>query len=305
METLQGNTWEESHDNSIYIKTIPGQIEHLKRLGLIITDDRKASEILSDIGFYRLGFYMFPFEKRYPARVRRDHSFREGTTLDTVIRLYYFDFELRLILLKYISRIEIHLRTSIVNYMSAKYHNNDTWFVDDRIVSPSYCRSFGVIYDRIRLSPYIKWHHHNHSCKYAPAWKTLEFMTIGEIIDLFSAVTNVKDRLAICYHFGIRSLNTFDSYLHSVRRVRNRCAHGGVLYDYAASKRLVAKGPVKLSNTYDRFNLKGAIDVISYLLEYVSVNRKEQLKQELQNLIDECKDNNQLYNAICLASGLE
>ena len=74
---------------------------------------------------------------------------------------------------------------------------------------------------------------------------------------------------------------------------------------YVASKRLVARGPVELSNIYDRFNLKGAINVILYLLGIVSANRKEQMTQELQNLIDECKDNSQLYNAICIASGLK
>ena len=291
--------------SSNYIKTIPGQIEHLKQLGLIIPDEQKAYEILTDIGFYRLGFYMFPFEKKYPAKAGRDHMLKPGISLDTVIRLYYFDFELRHILLKYISRVEIHLRTTIVGYMSAKHLNKDTWFVDDKIVAPSYSRSFGEIYDRIRLSPYIKWHHHNHSCKFAPAWKTLEFMTLSEIIDLLSAITNVKDRLEISYHFGIRSLNTFESYLHAVRRIRNRCAHGGVLYDYMASKRLVAKGPVHFSSVYDRFNLKGAIDVISYLAGVVSVNRKQQLEQELQSLIDKCKDDESLYNAICVASGLK
>lgn len=41
---------------SDYIKTVPQQIEHLKQLGLVVPDDEKASEILSDIGFYRLGF---------------------------------------------------------------------------------------------------------------------------------------------------------------------------------------------------------------------------------------------------------
>ena len=85
---------------SDYIKTIPEQIEHLKELGLIIPDDAKAFEILSDIGFYRLGFYMFPFKKKYPVKVGRDHTIKEGISMDTVLRLYYFDFELRLLLLK-------------------------------------------------------------------------------------------------------------------------------------------------------------------------------------------------------------
>lgn len=284
---------------------IEEQIRELKDRGLIIKNEEKAKEVLADIGFYRLGFYLFPFEKSYPAKHGRDHVLRPGVSLDTILRLYYFDFELRHILLKYISRIEIHLRTTIVNYMSSKHHNKDTWFMDDRIVSPSYCRSFGNIYDRVRLSPYIKWHHHNHSCKYAPAWKTLEFMTFGEIIDLLFALNSIKDRLEICHHFDVHSLNTFASYLNAVRRIRNRCAHGGVLYEYSASKRLVAKGPVKLDNVYDRFNLKGSIDVILYLLSKVSFHRKEEMTQELMSLIDKTKTDKLLYKAICIASGLQ
>ena len=305
METPQGKGREEPRNNNEHIKTVPEQIKYLKELGLIITDERKASEILSDIGFYRLGFYMFPFEKKYPAKVGRDHVFKEGITLDTVIRLYYFDFELRHILLKYISRIEIHLRTTIVNYMSAKHQNNDKWFVDERIVSPSYCRSFDAIYDRIRLSPYIKWHHHNHPCKYAPAWKTLEFMTIGEMLDLFNAISNVTSRLDISNAHGIRSMNTFDNYLTSIRRVRNRCAHGGVLFDYTASEALTAKGPVNMASVPERTNLYGAIAVIKYMTGVVSQNRLADLERELRLLIDKCKDDKTLYTAIKIASGLK
>lgn len=290
---------------SDYIKTIPEQIEHLKELGLVIPDDAKAFEILSDIGFYRLGFYMFPFEKKYPVKVGRDHTIKEGISMDTVLRLYYFDFELRLLLLKYISRIEIHLRTTIVNYMSAKHHNKDTWFVDDSIVSPSYARSFDNIYDRIRLSSYIKWHHHNHPCKYAPAWKTLEFMTIGEIVDLYDAISNVSSRLDISKANEIRSIKTFDNYLTSVRRVRNRCAHAGILFDYAATEALTTQGPVDLSAVPDRTNLRGAIEVIKYLTGIVSANRLADLERELQELIGKCKDDQALYMAIQIASGLK
>lgn len=290
---------------SDYIKWISGQIEQLKGWGLIIPDEEKAFEILSDIGFYRLGFYLFPFEKRYPAKVHRDHYLKRGTSLDTITRLYYFDFDLRLILLKYISRIEIHLRTTIVNYMSAKHHNNDTWFVDDKIVSPSYARSFSEVYERIKLSPYIKWHHHNHPCKYAPAWKTLEYMTIGEIMDLFDAISNVTSRLDICKAHGIRSIKTFDNYFTAIRRVRNRCAHGGVLFDYKANEAMTCKGPVDLSNLPDRTNLNGAIRVIKFLTSNISHNRLADLELELQTLIEGCKDDDVLYIAIKVASGLK
>lgn len=287
------------------VAKIEEQIRELKDRGLIIKDEEKAKEVLADIGFYRLGFYLFPFEKSYPAKHGRDHVVRPGVSLDTILRLYYFDFELRHILLKYISRIEIHLRTTIVNYMSFKHHNKDTWFVDDRIVSPSYCRSFGDIYDRVRLSPYIKWHHHNHSCKYAPAWKTLEFMTLGEIMDLFDSIINVNSRLDICKAHGIRSIKTFDSYLTAIRRVRNRCAHGGVLFDYTANEALTVKGPVDLLFVPDRTNLHGVISVIQYFTEIVSGNRSKDLNRELAQLIDKCRDEDALYTAIIIASGIK
>ena len=290
---------------SHYFKTIPEQLEHLKKLGLFIPDEIKAIDILSDIGFYRLGFYLFPFEKKYPAKTGRDHLIRDGVSIDTALRLYYFDFELRLMLLKYISRIEIHLRTTIVNYMSAKHHNKDTWFIDETIVSPAYVRSFNNIYDRVRLSSYIKWHHHNHACKYAPAWKTLEFMTLGEIVDLYDAISNVSSRLDISRAHGIRSIKTFDNYLASIRRIRNRCAHAGILFDYAATEALTTHGPVNLSVAADRTNLYGAIEVIKFLTGIVSANRLVDLELELQALIDKCKDDKTLYMAIKIASGLK
>lgn len=89
-----------------------------------IEDEKKAAECLLDIGYFRLGFYWFPFEKSYPRKVKRDHNFKDNTKFDYAIKLYYFDFDLRNIFLKYISRIEINFRTTIVYYVSNTYKNN-------------------------------------------------------------------------------------------------------------------------------------------------------------------------------------
>ena len=43
-------------------KTIDEQIEILRSHGIIVKDECKAKEILHDIGYYRLGFYFFPFD---------------------------------------------------------------------------------------------------------------------------------------------------------------------------------------------------------------------------------------------------
>ena len=46
--------------------TIQEQIKLLKNRGMSIPNEKKAAEVLLDIGFYRLGFYAFPFEKSFP-----------------------------------------------------------------------------------------------------------------------------------------------------------------------------------------------------------------------------------------------
>ena len=82
--------------------TIEQQISLLQERGMVIVDIEKAKEYLLDIGYYRLGFYWFPFEKTYPNLTLRNHYFNAGTTLENAIKLYYFDFDVRNILQKYI-----------------------------------------------------------------------------------------------------------------------------------------------------------------------------------------------------------
>ena len=41
--------------------TIEQQIEKLKSHGMVFDDEDKAKEILLDVGYYRLGFYSFPY----------------------------------------------------------------------------------------------------------------------------------------------------------------------------------------------------------------------------------------------------
>src|SRR5690606_39785255 len=67
------------------ISTIEQQIERLESRGMTIPDYEKAKEHLLDIGYYRLGFYWYYFEKD------KEHNFFDYTNLDDVIDLYYLD----------------------------------------------------------------------------------------------------------------------------------------------------------------------------------------------------------------------
>lgn len=94
--------------------TLESQVNLLRSRGMTIADEAKAKEVLLDVGYYRLGFYWFPFEKSYPAKRNRTHEFVTGSNFDDAVKLYYFDYKLRSILAFYINRIEINFR----NYLT-------------------------------------------------------------------------------------------------------------------------------------------------------------------------------------------
>ena len=167
--------------------TIKEQIELLKNRGMSIPDEQKTEEILLDVGFYRLGFYAFPFEKTFPNLNNRTHQYKEGTNFTDVVELYYFDYDLRNILMYYLNRIEVNLRTFITYTVSNYYKDSPTWFVDSAVMNRSYIDDFEVkVYKTIRENPVIKRHHQKYiNDRFAPAWKTVEFMTLGNICSLF------------------------------------------------------------------------------------------------------------------------
>lgn len=161
---------------------VDAQIQLLKDRGLYIDDDEKAKEYLLDIGYYRLGFYWHYFE------VDENHNLREGISLDDIIKLYYFDVDLRNLLGKYLYRIEVHFRTQVVYHVSNHYLQSPTWFNDPRVVNAPFIQKLPKIYnDKFKSKNVpIRDHHAKYiNDIYAPTWKTLEFFTFGQVYTLF------------------------------------------------------------------------------------------------------------------------
>lgn len=293
--------------------TLSEQIALLRRRGMIIDDEAKAQEVLLDIGYYRLGFYWFPYEKVHPQKGLRTHEFREGARFDHVVKLYYFDFNLRNMLMKYLNRIEINFKTFLTYHVSTLHPDSPTWFANPEIVSDKYIKGFKKKYGSLREKYSIIQHHHeiHKEDKYAPAWKTIEYMTFGAVIHLFQELLDQSTRITICGHFGIRQQKIFDSYMKVLLDIRNHCAHGNTLYDLALPTSL-KKGPAsfkkwpdgQIKNVMketDYQNLYGALRVILYMTRCVSENRKQDLKEELRGLF---KQNTDIIDILYQATGI-
>ncbi|MBO4965458.1 MAG: Abi family protein [Muribaculaceae bacterium] len=263
--------------------TIQQQLELLESRGLTINNRDKAKEILLDIGYYRLGFYLFPLEQTYPALENRNHQYIAGATFEDAVRLYYFDFDLRLILMRYLNRIEIAFRTAMIYHLSNKYQSNPIWFVSPAVVNRNYAQNFeNVVYNSdFRRNPIIHRHHlKNPNDRFAPAWKSLEFMTFGSVIKLYDDLKVEDDKIFIAHEMGVRQVVTFNNYMHTIRQVRNACAHGLLLYDLRLP-RAIRRGPAGVVPA-ERNNIIGSLRVINYVMRQISSSRANEMINQIK-----------------------
>lgn len=272
----------------------------MKSRGLTINDEVKAREILLDIGYYRLGFYLFPFEKTFPNLHNRTHEYIPEATFEDAVNLYYFDFDLRLLLLRYLTRIEIAFRTALIYNLSNKYREHPVWFVNPTVVSSSYANEFEqkVYTDNFKRIPIIRRHHlTNPNDRFAPPWKTLEFMTFGAVLKLHQQLKELEDKIIIANKFGIRQVVTFESYMQTIREVRNACAHGHLLYDLKLPRR-INRGPARQS-TNESGNIIGALRVIKYIMGQISSKRANDMSDAIRTLYEHlCLDSPNLKRLI-------
>lgn len=271
-----------------YATTIEEQLQKLKDRGLIIEDEEKAKEVLLDIGYYRFGSYLFPYELTYPSKKDRTHKLKNPTHFEDALDLYYFDSDLRMLLLRYITRIEINLRTYITYYLSNLHKNNPCWFVDETVMEAVFIESFDTeIYtEKFRKHPVISYHHKKYpEDVYAPAWKTVEHMTLGAIYQMFLSISDKNVQSAISKHYGVDKLTIFTSYFNVIRYLRNQCAHGDVLFDMKLATPLKS-GPAGQFNSFTSSNIIGAIEVVKFFLKQISVHRYNDFCSQLDALLD-------------------
>lgn len=288
--------------------SIDEQIQLLRSRGMVIDNEEKAKEVLFDVGYFRLGFYWFPFELTYPQKDNRNHQFKQGSNFDDAVKLYYFDFKLRNSLLRALSRIEIAFRTKVIYLVSNQNPDKPTWFADPSVVQSKQAKEFKIIvYDKLvakNISVIAMHHRHHINDVFAPAWKTMEFMTIGEVLHLFKSIKDDTIKSQVAAEFNIKQLVTFNNYMEVIKNVRNVCAHSNVLYDFTP-ERSIRKGPAMFKGIGANQNLNGALHVVLYMLKQVSVNRFNELKEEIENLIKEYSKYPKLADILQDVSGLK
>lgn len=127
--------------------------------------------------------------------------------------------------------------------------------------------------------PVIKQDLKTHKRKYAPAWKAIEYMSFGVVISIYDNLLDGGLKHGISVAYGMQSPSQFSNYINTVRRLRNYCAHGKVLFDMTLPE-AISNGPLGYLGNQKNI-LVGAYKVFCYFLGRISQNRVTEMKSEL------------------------
>jgi abortive infection bacteriophage resistance protein len=284
--------------------TVDVQIAKLHSRGMVLDiNEEKIKEHLLDIGYYRLGFYWYPFE------IDKKHNLKKGTKFSDALSLYYLDVDLRNLLIKYLNRIEANFKTNLIYFVSNKFKQNNKWFVDNSVVSVDFIEGKYKIYkggiksdrryggfkksiytDSFKYNnlPLRKHHRKYKKSKYAPAWKTIEFLTFGQAFTTFISLLDNDLKKEISSVYGIQSVTKFENYIRTLVDLRNACAHGNVLFDYQ-SKNAISSIPFLNIVNESNQSIASCVQVLTYFVGAVSLNRKTDFSNEINDMFVKIK----------------
>lgn len=271
--------------------TFSAQIKLLEDRGLIINDKIMAENYLSNISFYRLRAYTYPYQNLKDP----NHTFKKGITFKKIIDDYIFDRKLKLIIFDAIEKIEISLRTQLIyhyslahggNWYSNKllfknedYHNQDLAQLENEITRSN--ENFITHFKAKYPSP-----------QQPPAWMVFEIVSFGTLSKIFSNLEKNNEKKKVAEHFGL-DIYIFQSWLHHITVVRNICAHHARLWNRDIPK--IPKLPNRPKNTWIKENnelrpnkVYTTLCCLRYLLNIISPNNN--LKNKIVDLINNHPD---------------
>ena len=178
----------------------------LKQRGLIFDDESEATSYLFNISYYRLRAYTYPFQE---TGEDCDHNFtRKDIHFEDIIALYCFDRRLRSLIFNAIEKIEVAVRTKVVQ-VYAESTGNSHWYDDESLYRFGYDDLMEHIEADVNRSneDFIK--HYN--SKYndppmPPSWMALEVVSFTTLSRLFQSLKLDNRKEDITEQFGLKKV---------------------------------------------------------------------------------------------------
>jgi abortive infection bacteriophage resistance protein len=268
--------------------SIPDQILKLKNRGLKFHNEPKAANYLSNISYYRLRAYTYPFQDNGAD----EQPFTLNISFEQIIALYVFDRRLRLLIFDGIEKIEISFRTQIIYHFAlskgSHWHLNPLLY-RDAMRFAGHLNSLQKEVDR-STETFID-HYKN---KYTnptdpPCWMSLEVSSMGLLSKIFQNLQKGQEKKAITAHFGLTDISIIENWMHCFSNLRNICAHHGRVWNRRLTLIKLPTYPAQpfLENKNIYANkLYATLSCIQYILKIISPGNT--LSSRLKELMETC-----------------
>lgn len=249
--------------------TLDEQIAILESRGLQIPDRESAKEFLWRNNYYRVSGYSLT--------LRSHDVFSPNASFQNIIDIYEFDHELRHILLKYMERIEVAVK-SVYSYEFTKVygatgHQNASNFTDPVLHADIMQKAEAQKNSRLPHEAYLK-HFVTDLQQDIPLWAFVDLLTISNISFLYK-ISPKPIKLSVAKAVGLKARGDeiLERFMHHMTIIRNLCAHGSRLYNRLFEQRpwlskrelaLLCKNP---DGTVDNAHLYGFVLIMRRLLK--------------------------------------
>lgn len=259
-------------------------IRLLQSRGLTVSDTAKAESYIEYIGYYRLSAYMYPL-LQIPKEL---HQYKPNTSFGQVMMLYRFDKKLRLLAFNEIEKIEVAVRSAIVN-VGCEMTNNPFWMTDSRnfIDARKFQHTMDLIDNELRRSreDFIVHFKQTYSDPYPPAWILAEVLPFGVITNIYSNIKVPRIKKRISQKFGLQ-VAPFESWLTIVALTRNSCCHHARVWNKQNTIRPMMPNRMTgrwITLTTDALRIYFNLCIIKYFLNIISPNND--MKDKIQALL--------------------
>lgn len=243
---------------------------------LEIADRQYAVKLLKEHSYFALiSGYKEPFKGK-------DGTYKIHTSIEDIYKLYCFDDNLRILFLRYILKIEKHMKSLISYSFCEEYGEEQQQYLNATKYNYTSANQEEINELITRLTkittdpknyPYIKHQKQRHGN--IPLWVMMKALTLGSVSKMYSFLPQ-RIQHNVSKEFDYVHESMLVQMLDLLARVRNVCAHNERLYDYKYKKGTIDDTDVHANLRIKKKNgqyIKGKNDlfavvvVLKYLLD--------------------------------------
>ena len=265
-----------------YTKTYssPAQLTALvQSRGLHVEDIARTENYLRHIGYYRFSAYLYPLL----ATPKENHVFKPGSTFNQALDMYRFDRHLRLLMFNEIEKIEVAVRSAIVN-ITSRETGNPFWMTD------SACFYDAKTFDKTKLlidaelaksrEDFIEHFRNTYSDSYPPAWMLAEILPLGILTRIYDNIKSNQIRKKIAQEFSL-GVPVFNSWMTIITVARNNCGHHARVWNRTFALQVLTQRRMTqpwISISVNQRKAYFSLCIIKYCLNIISPNNDMKAK---------------------------